>query len=126
MSETHRICPVCGGKFPPLLNPNYRIAKTARPVWTCSKCYQKERRDSGASNKHKHYKQRTPGAITGPGAKESTPETKARIKALFDRDPLAVIHRLCDLLEGMHGDRLSILSKMQKAVSPGNLQKRTG
>jgi len=106
--EAYRICPGCGGKFPPLRYPNNRNAKTARPVWTCDPCYRKQRRKAGKDGNKpssrtalKDYQKRTPGAITGPGARRPTPETVAKLRALFQRDPDAVIHRLCDLLRGV-------------------------
>lgn len=86
--------------YPPLQCPQNSKRRTARPVWTCHKCYTRERRRAGFVQ-HVAYKQRTPGAITGPGPKEVTPETKEKLKALFRKDPEAVIHRLCQLLEGM-------------------------
>jgi hypothetical protein len=46
------------------------------------------------------------GAITGPGPKETTPETRENLKKLFRSDPEAVIHRLCQLLEGMPDARI--------------------
>ena len=104
--EPHRICPGCGGKFPPLRYPNNRNQRTARPVWTCTLCYRRERRNAGhrstkpSSGSLKDHQKRTPGAITGPGPKETTPETREKLRQLFRRDPEKVIHRLCDLMEG--------------------------
>lgn len=106
--EPHRICPGCGGKFPPLRYPNNRNNRIARPIWTCGSCYHRQRRADGIeTNKPsskspglKDYQKRTPGAITGAGPKETTPETRERLRLLFKSDPEKVIHRLCDLMEG--------------------------
>lgn len=97
LHDACRTCPGCGGQFPAPRFPNYR-RKNSRPVWTCTKCYKEECKRAGRSSAA--YKQRTPGAVVGTGGKRASQETQAKLKALFDREPQMVIHRLCCLLEG--------------------------
>lgn len=98
-----RICPHCGVHYPAIKHPEHSRLRHA--VWWCVRCRNKERkreqRESDRIAGRLRHKPNTPGACVGHGPKRTTPETAAKLKALFDRDPDKVIHQLCKLLEGM-------------------------
>ena len=100
-----RTRPECNQTEPEPKHPEKRRSNAA-PVWTCRKCRNKLRKRAQRATGFRpnaHYKQRTLGAITGPAERRTTPETAAKIRALFETEPEKTIHRLCDLLEGLTG-----------------------
>lgn len=113
-----RTCPGCNQVFP---SPTGPTPHNARAVWTCSPCC--ELRLSPLSLRSRQYKARTPGAIEGHGPKRASPETQARLAALFRTDPEKVIHKLCDLMEGFHaGEKLKAIARAARkgqGICPG-------
>lgn len=114
-----RTCPGCNQQFP-AVKEQYR-RKWARPVWTCTQCYKRQRREAGLETMT--HKIRIPGAIEGHGPKRASPETQARLAALFRTDPEKVIHKLCDLMEGFHaGEKLKAIARAARkgqGICPG-------
>lgn len=98
-----RTCPHCGVDYPGLKQP--QRSRLRHSEWWCSRCRNRERkrgqREADRIAGRLRHKPNTPGAFVGHGPKRTTPETAAKLKALFDRDPEKAIHQLCKLLEGM-------------------------
>jgi hypothetical protein len=92
-----RTCPVCERKFP---HGDLKCRrKTARPIWTCNACYNREkRRNKRGERKPNPVPVRDPKAKTG-SAGQCTPETYAKLRDNFRTNPHA-LQRICDLLEG--------------------------